>query len=101
MLCDSDYHHFRQDMRKIHSKHTTNLNLVNQLQEDTSEKDETLRGLQDYMMLSIIRVPKQLFVRGELPLATTPWKVQSLLPSRGQKLFPFARESGPEALLHL
>ncbi|GFR13838.1 uncharacterized protein TNCT_223511 [Trichonephila clavata] len=52
MLCDSDYHHFRQDMRKIHSKHTTNLTLVNQLQEDTSEKDEIIRGLQDYMMLS-------------------------------------------------
>ncbi|GFY60458.1 uncharacterized protein TNIN_4031 [Trichonephila inaurata madagascariensis] len=52
MLRDNDYHHFRQDMRKIHSKHTTNLNLVNQLQEDTSEKDEIIRGLQDYMMLS-------------------------------------------------
>ncbi|GFY33238.1 hypothetical protein TNCV_1240881 [Trichonephila clavipes] len=60
----------------------------------------------------IIRVPKQLFVRGELPSATAPWKVQSLLPPcvcflRGVNKAslslgsPCARESGPAALLHL
>ncbi|GFT89011.1 uncharacterized protein NPIL_483981 [Nephila pilipes] len=52
MLCESDNRHFRQDMREIHSKHTTNLNLISQLQETTCEKDAILRGLQDYMILS-------------------------------------------------